>query len=370
MIESLALVNFRSFPKLNLKFKKNLSVIYGPNASGKTNLLEAIYFLSTTKSFRTSDQNLIHYHQPFFITQADFTNHNTEIRYKVDRGKSTKTSFINKVKKPLHTIPGLAPVVLFQPADVALFSAHQEARRRFLDTILSQADPNYLKAFKLYRHILRQRNKLLHGLKQKIINPQNLEDQIFIWDLQIAEPALYLASKRRQFLQVTQPVVANFYQEIANSVAKITTEYQTNIPPTQAEYLQILQTCRGKDKQLGFTYIGPQRDDFSLFFKNRPILETASRGETRTVLLSLKLAEVEFLKQALNKEPILLLDDVFSELDNTRRSYLLKNLKNQQTIITTTEVDSTIKPPAEWINVVKLYKNEPRAHQTRLTKKS
>jgi len=215
-----------------------------------------------------------------------------------------------------------------------------EGRRKYLDFILCQTDRGYLKTLQAYRRVLRQRNALLEGLEMGA-----LRQQIFAWDVKLAELALEIYQRRQDLLKVLNDALPHLYRDIAGQPIALSLEYLPSVagPSYGDAFMGALEHNLMRDLGAGFTTIGPHREDFKVHFKNNDITAVASRGETRTVVLALKLAEVVYSEDKTGVKPILLLDDVFSELDRDRRGYLIERLHDHQTIITTTDADAVTR---------------------------
>ena len=340
MLRSLALTNFRSYKTIELSFENNLTVIAGPNAVGKTNLLESVFVASTTKSFRASDTELINTDENYYRIVAQFDEDKVELSLAHNQEGHTKQLRLNNKKQSLRSLLGRNPVTLFEPHDMSLFEGSPEKRRKYLDTVLCQIDPHYAEALHLYKRALKQRNSLLHTSKTARANVS--EDELFIWDIQLSEHAQPIVRSRRLLIEELSPVIQSIYNEIAGGKTAIRLVYEPNVDTPTKDILKVLLEHRARDKVAGFTTVGPHRDNFTMAFKTGDIVNTASRGETRTAVLAMKIAEMRLIQDRLHKSPILLLDDVFSELDSNRRQHLMELIARQQTLLTTTEVDDNI----------------------------
>ncbi len=334
-IEQLNLVNYRSYRDHRFGLHPNLTVVIGPNATGKTNLLEALYVLAQTKSFRARDADLIRHDQDFFRIEAGHADGAISLIYQ-PTAKPAKRLLYDQTKRPLVRHLGTLPVVLFEPGDLLLINGSPSLRRRYLDSILCQTDPIYLRALTDYGRVLRQRNSLLENF-----NIASVKDQIFAWDVNLTNLAAELYDRRQRFITYLNGVVGQSYDDIAGEAADLALEYLPSI--TVANYAEDFMTALvsnlTRDLAAGFTTIGPHREDFRVRFKNNDMMAIASRGEVRSAVLALKLAELGYLEERLAKPPLLLLDDVFSELDVSRRHYLTQKLPGYQTLITTTDAD-------------------------------
>lgn len=338
MIDRLQLTNFRSYADHTIELGPEINLVVGPNASGKTNLLESLYVLAVTKSFRAKDRELIKHGQDFFRVEASSGDDKYSLGYQITDGKQEKRVAHGEAKKPLSSHVGTITVVLFEPGDLQMIWGPPEGRRRYLDMILCQTDPEYLRALNQYRRVLRQRNSLLANF-----DTGRIKDEIFTWDIKLTELATILYERRVELLGYLSPLVNDIYAEIAGHSPVMEFSYLPSVSGKYADaFMAALANNLPSDLAAGFTTIGPHREDFKTSFKNNDITSIASRGEVRTSVLALRLAELSYSQQRTDKKPILLLDDVFSELDQARRQDLVRRLEGYQTIITTTEADSIL----------------------------
>jgi len=362
MIRSLELINFRSFPHLELQFEQPLIILYGPNGIGKTNILESIYMLAVAKSFRAPDPQVIHHDQDFYVAKKSLANKTfAELRYQNNQAGKQKRLLWNGKKQAITRLLGRTPVVLFAPTDIEILTAPSSARRELVDTTLTQTHQTYARELRFYRKILQGRNALLRRHKQGLIDRNQLDDQLFVCDLQIIKPANYLIQSRQNLIDTLNPFITQKYQQIAHKTAKHNDEIELIYQPSvdsNTDLAQVLRQNLPRDLGAGHTTVGPHRDDISFRINHHPLAATASRGEMRTVMLAIKLAELDYIKDKLNIPPTLLLDDVFSELDHHRQHFLLDSIGDAQTVITTTEVDhlqfDRTKP--QLINIAQLVK--------------
>lgn len=334
-IEQLNLTNYRSYTNHHFTLHPDLTVVIGPNATGKTNLLEALYVLAQTKSFRAKDVDLIRHGQNFFRIEGTHPEGSISLIYQ-PTGKPNKRLLYDQTKRPLIRHLGTVPVVLFEPGDLLLINGSPSLRRRYLDSILCQTDPIYLRALTNYSRVLRQRNSLLENF-----GLASIKDQIFAWDVNLTNLAVELYNRRQNFITYLNSVIGQSYDDIAGEAADLSIEYLPSVAATDyaESFMDALVANLTRDLAAGFTTIGPHREDFRIRFKNNDMMTIASRGEVRSAVLALKLAELGYLEERLNRPPLLLLDDVFSELDVSRRHYLTKKLPGYQTLITTTDAD-------------------------------
>jgi DNA replication and repair protein RecF len=361
-VERLEVTNFRSYEGAAFELHPDVTLVVGPNASGKTNLLESLYVLASTKSFRAKDRDLVRHGQDFFRIVArgvedgmgtgvghDPGVGSDPVRVEYAMGLSVaggptgagleKRITHDGVKKTLVGHVGVMQVTLFEPNDLELVSGSPDGRRKYLDFILCQTDRRYLKTLQDYKRVLRQRNALLEGFEIGAVR-----GQIFAWDVKLAELALEIYERRVGLLGVLNEATPLLYRDIAGEVVELRLEYVPSVEGVYAEsFLETLTRNLMRDLGAGFTTIGPHREDFRVRFKGAEIGAVASRGEVRTVVLALKLAELGYAEDTTGVRPLLLLDDVFSELDRDRRGYLLGRLRDHQTIITTTDADAVAR---------------------------
>lgn len=336
-IRSVELTNFRSYEHVRHEFDPGVTLVVGGNASGKTNLLESVYVLAVTKSFRAKDRDLVRHEQDHFriVVEADEASY--ALGLSVAGGSIEKRVTHDDVKQPLIKHIGRLQVTLFEPTDLDLVAGPPDGRRKYLDFLLSQTDRSYLKTLTAYKRVLRQRNALLEGF-----NIERLRQEIFAWDVQLTELATKIYEERMKLIGVLNEMLPSVYGDIAGGSEPIELEYLPSIKTKDysASFMETLAHNLTRDLGAGFTTIGPHREDFKVHFKNNDITSVASRGETRSVVLACKLAELKYAEDVTGIRPLLLLDDVFSELDHDRRTYLTNRLSGYQTIITTTDADS------------------------------
>jgi DNA replication and repair protein RecF len=335
-VNHITLYDFRSYTQKSLALDPGVTLIIGPNGSGKTNILEALYVLATTKSFRARDEALVRQGADVLRVVVDSSDGEYSFAYQKQPTIAKKVT-LDGAKKTLRGHVGSLPVVLFEPGDLQLLAGPPSARRAYIDTILCQTDQEYLQALNEYKRALRQRNALLRDHSYVPV------DVLFAWNVQLAGPALILRQKRAEFITYLQSRLPSLYASIAGKSHDLDIGYQSNpaIDITdESMMLEQFEQSAGRDSAAGFTTIGPHRDDFAVIFDNHPIDARASRGEHRSVVLALKLAELEYQNEFARSRPLFMLDDVFSELDSYRRGFLLKAIGDYQTIVTTTEADS------------------------------
>ncbi|HSX01048.1 MAG TPA: DNA replication/repair protein RecF, partial [Candidatus Saccharimonas sp.] len=311
-LRDLELTNFRSYEQARFELHPAVTLVVGPNASGKTNLLEALYVLAVTRSFRAKDRDLVRHEQDHYRVAAHDGEAELALGYSSAGGVQQKRVMHDGVKRPLAAHIGHIQVTLFEPTDLELVAGPPEARRRYLDFVLCQTDRRYLRTLHAYKRALTQRNALLEGFE---IGP--VREQIFAWDMKLAELALEIYERRQGLLGRLNAMLPGLYRDIAGEAVPVNLEYVPSVTGESYgdEFLAALARNLTRDLAAGFTTIGPHREDFKVRFGNNDIVAVASRGETRTVVLALKLAELDYAQAETGTAPLLLLDDVFSELD-------------------------------------------------------
>ena len=331
---SIQLKNFRSYSDASFTFHEGVNVITGPNASGKTNLLEAILLLCSGKTYRTTDVNdLINKDKPWARVDGLFGESQRTIKL-TDDGKK---KFIIDDKEIIRLQPKYnIPTVLFEPSQLQLLTYSPDMRRSLLDDVLSQINPEFVMVKKKYTQALRQRNSLL-----KTNNIGLIKSQIFAWNIRLSELASQYVQHRLEIIERINKTLSEDYSEIAGSQHNVDIQYNSaiDLDTYSSAILHSLDTSLDKDIARGFTGSGPHRDDIIISINNKPLKAGASRGEVRTTLLAIKLAESYVIENLMGLKPILLLDDVLSELDGVRRHMLTTNIKANQTFVTTTDAD-------------------------------
>jgi len=342
-VNSLKLTNFRSYKDFSLSFGPK-TIIIGENAKGKTNILEALYLLSVGKSFRGKEADLTSWEEDYCRIEAEAaTNNPIRIEYIFENnvGTGRKTVKINGAKKPSSALLGGLRCIFFSPDEVDMFFGFPAERRRHFNVLISQKKREYANELLQYSKVLAQRNVLL----RLIAEGRAREKEIEVWDGKLASHGAKIISERKLLIGELKKDIKAKYFEIAGNRDELTLEYRPSIEGEDdaendvwASCVQSLLKSRGKDLRTRVTNMGPHRDNFVFMINGRPAEAFASRGELRSVILTLKITEKDYLTE--NRQmPILLLDDVFSELDEKRRGYLVKSFGEQQTIVTTTDLD-------------------------------
>jgi DNA replication and repair protein RecF len=340
MISDLRLQQFRSYADASFEFGEGVNIIVGPNGSGKTNLLEAILVLARGSSYRVNDADLVQFGAEWFRLDAIMEpDDQTRVVKLTTQPKLAKSYELNEKKYQRLTLQHLLPVVLFEPNHLQLLHGSPQLRRDYLDDILEQTMPGYTSFRRNYRRILAQRNALL----KRPHKPSAQE--LFPWNLRLSELGATITRARAQLSEQLAADLGNIYAEISQAKTAVTLQYQPKFPleTYESQLLAKLESHLPEDIIRGFTAYGPHREDFTVTFDGRAADESASRGETRTALLGLKIIELQLLEAVRGQTPLLLLDDVFSELDGARRRALTGFLQRYQTFLTTTDADVVVK---------------------------
>ncbi len=349
VVKKLSVQNIRSHDKFKINLSPTVTVIVGNNGSGKTSIIEAIYIGLRGTSFKGTDNDILRYNSPWWRIDIEFDNFiKRTITYNPELTTGRKKIVVGD--KTMYRLPAKLkhPVVLFEPDDLRLLHGSPTRRRQFIDRFISQLDPMYQSAIHKYDRALKQRNNLL---KKRGVG----QNELFVWDIAISEYGAYIIEKRIAFIERINSKLNDQYNLIAMSHNIASVHYSnTYIGDIKQKLLNDLHSHIERDKSLGFTGTGPHRHDVIFKFNNYSALDVASRGEVRTIVLAIKFMEVEIIEQITNTKPIILLDDVFSELDASRRQAITKYLKNYQTIITTTDADVVIKGFKKNTNLIML----------------
>lgn len=339
-IRSIELKNFRNYENLEISFDEGTNILFGDNAQGKTNILEAAYMSGTTKSHKGSrDKEMIRFgeeeaHLKTVVARGG-REYQIDMHLKKNRAKGIA---IDKIPiKKASELFGILNIVFFSPEDLNIIKNGPAERRRFLDSELCQLDRIYLADLTNYNKILAQRNKLL---KDMIYRP-SLSDTLPVWDMQLIETGKKIIRRRKQFVDELREIVSDIHYRISGGKEDLFLKYEPNIDDIFFE--DELSRAKEKDKKLCQTSVGPHRDDLLFSIGDVDIRKYGSQGQQRTSALSLKLSEIELVRKSISDTPVLLLDDVLSELDSSRQNYLLNNISDTQTIITCTGLDEFVR---------------------------
>lgn len=330
---SVRLQNYRTYIDSSFDFETGVNIIVGPNASGKTNLLDALHMISIGTTIKSPSDHIIHNNEQW--SRVDVLTNQNQVRIiKIKQQEHPEIIINNKTYRRLP-IDKKIPIVLFEPNNLYQITTSPEQRRMFIDDILAKTDKDFIRLKNNYTRVLRQRNSLLK------LSLRDVVKQIFAWDIRLCELAGRYVQKRIQLIDKINQQSSDIYSAIANKNHKLKLEYitKTSLTNYSTDLLKQLQSNLEKDQQKGFTGYGPHRDDISILIDNYDIRNAASRGETRSTLLTLKIIEAKFLEEVYNQKPLLLLDDVFGELDGARRKSLIEFMSGSQTFITTTDAD-------------------------------
>ncbi|MAS36792.1 MAG: DNA replication/repair protein RecF [Anaerolineaceae bacterium] len=376
-VEHLSLTNFRNYARLEWTLPRGTTVIHGANAQGKTSLLEAIYYLVTSRSpYTTSDRQLIHWRAaddpiPFARLAAEVSTRTSpldriEMTLMLDNTNGDSSRFkkvvkINGSEKRVMDLVGLINVVLFLPRDLTLVEGAPADRRRFMNETLAQVDGDYLEALTTYEKIIPQRNALLRRISDKQAAPHELD----YWDSQLIKSGSILIAARQRFLRELEASAQQAHHDLTGKQETLTLQYQPSFTPTAGndgqlsfnmtgldlhremsadqiapQFADQLEAEKSESVKRGITLSGPHRDELRLHINGHDAGLYGSRGQARTAVMALKLAELTWMKARIGEWPLLLLDEVIAELDSARRAYLLERLDGAtQTLMTTTELD-------------------------------
>jgi len=346
-LKNIELHNYRNYASLQLDTPNMVNIFLGQNAQGKTNLLEAIFVIALTKSHRTSkDKELIGWEADSARISGEVAKKYGSVKLDLifsSQGKKAKVNGLEQRK--LSDFVGSLNVVMFAPEDLEIVKGTPGVRRRFLDMEIGQVQPGYLHTLQQFGKVLQQRNNYLKGIGPGGVNPQMLE----VWNMQLAEYSVKIMKKRKHFIHKLQAYAERIHAGITNGIEELKIEYRPSfdIDLQQDESVLfeqfMIKLTQVKDQEIrrGMTMVGPHRDDLAFFINGKEAQTYGSQGQQRTTALSLKLAEIELIHEEIGEYPILLLDDVLSELDQNRQTQLIETFQSKvQTFITTTGLES------------------------------
>lgn len=339
IIESLELKNYRNYDELHMQFSPGTNILYGNNAQGKTNILEAVYVCCTTKSHRSSkDREMIRFHED--ESHIKLTVRKNDVPYRIDmhlKKNKAKGVAINGIPiRKASELFGIVNVVFFSPEDLNLIKNGPAERRKFIDLELCQLNKLYVHSLVSYNRILMQRNKLLKDL---VFHPE-YEETLDVWDMQMVHYGKDIIRCRQEFIGQLNEIIHEIHLNLSGSKENLIMVYDPN---ATVEHLEAeLKRSRAQDKKQKTTLVGPHRDDIGFFMGEIDIRKFGSQGQQRTAALSLKLAEIELVKRLVRDYPVLLLDDVLSELDGERQNHLLSAINHIQTMITCTGLEDFV----------------------------
>lgn len=339
IIESIQLKNYRNYESLKMDFDRETNILYGDNAQGKTNILEAVYLCGTTKSHRGSkDREIIQFgaeesHIRMLVSKKG-SSYRIDMHLKKNKPKGIAINGI-PIKKARELF-GIVNLVFFSPEDLNIIKNGPGERRRFLDFELCQLNRIYLADLSNYNHVINQRNKLLKDIPFH----KNLEDTLDIWDMQMIQYGSKIIEARRGFIEKLNGIICDIHANLTGGTEIIELSYEPDVEKDLFE--QEVSRNRERDLKLRLTTVGPHRDDMCVKINGIDIRKYGSQGQQRTAALSLKLSEIFLVKGTVKDDPVLLLDDVLSELDGNRQNYLLNSIRDVQTMITCTGLDEFI----------------------------
>lgn len=335
-LQDITLINFRSYTESSFEFDGGVNIIVGPNASGKTNILEAIHCICFGKGFKGSEQAMIRHREDWLRIESRIGEKERTFTLKKEpnEARAKKKITLDNNQTPRLKIGDIIPIVLFEPDDLRLTSGSPTRRRDYLDKLLIQTIAGYKTDLLAYERVLKQRNS---ALKYEGVD----SSQFFAWNVQLADRGSKIVKERSRIITEINSKITDIYSSVAGGKYKISAEYSSSLPVDYypEKFLKNLEHNLNNDRSRGITSIGPHRDDVVFKINNKNMKEVASRGENRTLVLALKIIELGILENVRNMKPIILLDDVFSELDGLRRRMLTAHLSNHQSILTTTDAD-------------------------------
>ncbi len=340
IIQSIELRDFRNYENLNLQFDHGTNILYGDNAQGKTNILEAVYLSGTTKSHKGSrDREMIRFDQPESHIRTMVKK--DEKSYQIDmhlRRSGSKGVAVNKIPiKKASELFGILNIVFFSPEDLNIIKNGPAERRRFIDLELCQLDKLYLSDLSSFNKVLNQRNRLLKDISFR----PDLVDTLPMWDMQLLDYGRKIIRKRKQFVGELNEIITEIHANISGGREHLVLKYEPSVDDEFFE--EELVRAKNRDLKLCQTTVGPHRDDMLFSIGDIDIRRFGSQGQQRTSALSLKLSEIDLVKRSIHNTPVLLLDDVLSELDSNRQNYLLNSITDIQTIITCTGLEEFVK---------------------------
>jgi DNA replication and repair protein RecF len=326
-LKELSVINFKNYEQAELSFCNGVNVFVGLNGAGKTNLLDAIYYLSFCKSFfNPIDSQNIRHNEQFFVVQGEFDKEEQQLNIHCGIKKGQKKSFKRNKKEydRLADHIGLLPLVMISPVDSELIYDGSELRRKFIDGVIAQYNRPYLDHLMSYQKAVQQRNALLKKFnEQRYFDGDALE----IWNMQLEQFGVPIFEARKAFLKEFIPLFQEYYELISGGKERVRLDYDTKLNDTPFHVL--LEEAKDKDKALGYTSVGTHKDDLKFLIEDQPIKKFGSQGQQKSYLIALKLAQFTFIKQVKKITPLLLLDDIFDKLDKNRVRALMELVSDQ-----------------------------------------
>ena len=349
-LRSLSLEQFRSYERLELTLPEgDVHLLTGPNGAGKTNILESIVLLSLLKSFQgVEEEDLVAWGRDFYRIRAVLTEDTGEERTQelvsVLAPRRQKAAFMNDVKMQVSDVVGRLPTVTFLPQDLELFSGAPAQRRRFLDQLLCQVEPEYLIALAKHQRVLKQRNTLLRRIREGAASEEDLDP----WDHALAREGAFVTLRRLELLEMLQCTLCEELIALGECWSDVRILFERKgesrtLDEAVAENYRLLRASRDRDLLLQSTGVGPHREDWHIVADGHALQNFASRGQQRTVVLALLFLQVSFVELRRGEKPVILLDDVFSELDDAHQTALLRSLEGHQVLITATHVPKELQ---------------------------
>ena len=339
-VKSLDLLNFRNYEKLSLTLDPGINIFYGANAQGKTNILEAVYLAGTSKSHRgTRDRDMIRMgeNEGHIRMHVDKNGSDYRIDMHLRKNKSKGIAIGGIPIRRAGELFGIVNIVFFSPEDLNIIKNGPSERRRLIDRILCEIDRIYMSDLTQYGKCLNQRNRLLHDL---YFNP-SLESELPVWDEQLVNYGCRIIEKREEFVRTLEAIASEIHSELTGEKEKLTLVYEPNVGA--GEFAEKVNRSREADRKIKSTTVGPHRDDICIKVNDMDLRLYGSQGQQRTTAISLKLAEIRIIEEKIRNKPVLLLDDVLSELDRSRQNYLLGSIRDIQTLITCTGLDEFVQ---------------------------
>ena len=339
IIKSIDLQNFRNYELQNIVFDEKTNILYGDNAQGKTNVLESIFVAGTAKSHKGSkDFEMISFdknesHIKMMVSRKGI-DYRIDMHIKKNKNKGIAINGV-PIKKSVD-LYGIVNIIFFSPEDLNIIKSGPSGRRKFMDMELCQLDKIYVNNIVNYNKLIDRRNKLLKDISFN----SSLEDTLDIWDMQIVKYGSEVIDRRKKFIEKLNSIIKDIHMKLTGGKENLSIDYEPSVH--EQDFAKVLTETRERDIRMKVTGIGPHRDDIIFLIDGIDIRKYGSQGQQRTTALSLKLAEIELVKKMTGDTPVLLLDDVLSELDSNRQNYLLNSINNVQTIITCTGLDEFI----------------------------
>ena len=351
-VESLALENYRNYAHLSVNLSPGINIFFGDNAQGKTNVLEAVYLCGTTKSHRGSkDKEMIRFEQDEshirMMVKKDGVSHKIDMHLKKNRPKGIAVNGV-PIRKAAELL-GIANFVFFSPEDLGIIKNGPAERRRFMDMELSQLDKIYLSNLVNYNKVLNQRNKLLKDIA--FAPSEQLMETLDIWDMQLVKYGSLIIKGRKSFIEKINTIISGIHSRLTGGIENIKVSYVPDVDVNDFE--EEVKNSRQKDIKYKATSKGPHKDDLIFLINDNDVRKYGSQGQQRTAALSLKLSEIELVKLVIKDTPVLLLDDVLSELDSNRQNFLINSIGDIQTIVTCTGLEEFIN---NRMNINKIFK--------------